>query len=296
MLPGLRFTSVLCTQPRHLAGVGAIILVATACSMFWGRLAFAFFAEPILNMDAQLTAWLAGTEHIDNIVRMGDDSGYFVILPGCSSFANVSLVVLTWILGDPILDRLLSLRDFLWCGLACASVIAVNIGRLSIMAFNMDGYFVLHSELGAAISQCCHSGNHRWNQHLCVHAARGWHMFKRAVGLLLALTIGWKIAIGMAPRLPQHENFIVRLSDFFGRQHLAVAQAADINDALPLVEATKDNCRVTAVKLDSRGIEPLLGSGSGGSDDQVFSCFAGQFTKLRRSGLGWSITTGRALC
>jgi hypothetical protein len=37
--------------------------------MLWGRLAFGFFAEPILNIDAQLTAWLAGTDHIDNVVN-----------------------------------------------------------------------------------------------------------------------------------------------------------------------------------------------------------------------------------
>jgi hypothetical protein len=147
---GLALYIVLSIQPPSASRRGAIILLATACSMLWGRLAFAFFAEPILNIDAQLTAWLAGTDHIDNVVRMSHDSGYVVIMSGCSSFANVSLAVLTWIMVSQVLDRLPSIHDFLWCGLTCVLVIAVNICRLSIMAFNMDSYLTLHSGWGAA--------------------------------------------------------------------------------------------------------------------------------------------------
>jgi hypothetical protein len=147
---GLALYIVLSIQLPSASRRGAIILLATACSMLWARLAFGVFAEPILNIDAQLTAWLAGTDHVDNVVRMSHDSGYVVIMPGCSSFENVSLAVLTWIMLSQVLDRLPTIRDFLWCGLTCVLVIAVNICRLSIMAFNTDSYLTVHSIWGAA--------------------------------------------------------------------------------------------------------------------------------------------------
>jgi hypothetical protein len=143
---------ILCAKPSSTRSRGAIILLATTCTMLWGRLAFAFFADPILKMDAQLTAWLKGTERIGNMVHIADGSGYLAILPACSSFANVSLAILAWVIVIQSLARPLFVRDFLWCGLACASVIAVNAGRLSIMASNMNGYLAGHSEWGAAIA------------------------------------------------------------------------------------------------------------------------------------------------
>ena len=73
---------------------GAVIVLATTVPMLWSRLLFQFFATPILHIDASLVGWLLGTHRAGTIVDFADGSGVLVILPACSSLANVSLRIL----------------------------------------------------------------------------------------------------------------------------------------------------------------------------------------------------------
>jgi hypothetical protein len=130
---------------------GATILLATSFSMLWSPLLFAFLSKPILDADAALTAWLRGTPRIGNMVRFADNSGYLVVFPGCSSFANVSLALLTWVLVSQSVGHRSSIRDIFWCLFACAAVIAVNVSRLSIMATDMHQFVTVHNPWGNAI-------------------------------------------------------------------------------------------------------------------------------------------------
>ena len=120
--------------------------------MFWSRLLFACFSKPILNIDAALTAWLKGTAHSGNMVRFADNSGYVVIFPGCSSFGNVSLAFLAWVLVSQSVGHRWSVSDIFWCLLACAAVIVVNVGRLSMMATNMNDFMTIHNQWGNAVA------------------------------------------------------------------------------------------------------------------------------------------------
>ena len=138
------------TSPTQLRG--AIILLATSFSMLWSRLLFAFFSKPILDIDAALTAWLKGTARVGNMVRFADNSGYVVIFPPCSSFGNVSLAFLTWVLVSQSVGHRWSVRDILWCLLACAAVVVVNVSRLSMMATNMNVFMAVHNEWGNAVA------------------------------------------------------------------------------------------------------------------------------------------------
>src|SRR5262249_28380828 len=95
---GLALYIIVWTEALSSRLRGAVILLATSVSMFWSRLVFDFLCKPILNIDATLTAWLKGTARVGNMVRFADNSGYIVILPACSSFGNVSLAFLTWVL------------------------------------------------------------------------------------------------------------------------------------------------------------------------------------------------------
>jgi hypothetical protein len=131
---------------------GAIVLLALTVPMLWSRLLFQFFAKIILNIDATLVATLLGTEGTGNTVRFADDSGYMVVLPPCSSLANMSLAFLCWIAVTQWAKHRWTAVDILWSLLACASVIAVNVSRISLMGMSRSNYIAIHSQWGDLVT------------------------------------------------------------------------------------------------------------------------------------------------
>ena len=131
---------------------GALILLAATVPMLWSRLLFQFFANFILEIDASLIGWLLGTERTGNMVRFANDSGYLVIMPPCSSLANMSLAFLCWITVSEFAGHRRALSDLGWCLLACGSVLVVNVGRLSAMGISLRHYEAIHSQIGSAVT------------------------------------------------------------------------------------------------------------------------------------------------
>jgi len=131
---------------------GAIILFALTVPMLWSRLMFQFLAKPILNIDASLVASLLGTERVGNTVKFLDGSGYMVVLAPCSSLANMSLAFLCWVSMTQWVKHRWTTADILWSMLACASVIAVNITRISIMGLSHDHYQAIHNQWGDLVT------------------------------------------------------------------------------------------------------------------------------------------------
>jgi hypothetical protein len=131
---------------------GAVIMVAACVPMLWSRLLFQFFAGVILQIDATLVSWLLHTRRSGDIVDFADGSGVLVILPACSSLANVSLALLCWITVSRSVDHKRSPYDLFWCLMACASVVAVNVTRISFMGWSQWHYATFHSPLGAAVA------------------------------------------------------------------------------------------------------------------------------------------------
>ncbi|WP_027582709.1 hypothetical protein [Bradyrhizobium sp. Ai1a-2] len=131
---------------------GALIMVATCVPMLWSRLLFQFFADLILQIDASLVSWLLHTHRRGDIVDFADGSGILVILPACSSIANVSLALLCWVTVSQSVGHKRSVYDPLWCLMACVSVIAVNVTRMSFMGWSQWHYEAFHSPLGAAVA------------------------------------------------------------------------------------------------------------------------------------------------
>jgi hypothetical protein len=127
---------------------GAVILLALTVPMLWSRLLFQFFAKPILDVDAMLVAGLLGTERIGNMVQFADGSGYMIVLAPCSSLANMSMAFLCWVSITQWAKHRWSAIDLLWSTLTCASVIAVNVTRISLMGVSRDHYHAIHSEMG----------------------------------------------------------------------------------------------------------------------------------------------------
>jgi hypothetical protein len=137
---GLALYILLFTQEDLPMRRGALILLATAVPMFWSRLLFQLFANFILEVDASLVGWLLGADRTGNMVRFANDSGYLVIMPPCSSLANMSLAFLCWITVSEVAGHRRTLSDLGWCLLACGSVLAVNVGRLSAMGISVRHY------------------------------------------------------------------------------------------------------------------------------------------------------------
>jgi hypothetical protein len=131
---------------------GALILVATTVPMLWSRLLFQFFADLILQIDASLVSWLLRTRRSGDIVDFADGSGVLVILPMCSSLANVSLALLCWVTVSQSVGHKRSPYDLFWCLMACMSVVAVNVTRISFMGLSQWHYATFHSPWGAAVA------------------------------------------------------------------------------------------------------------------------------------------------
>ena len=127
---------------------GAFILLATTVPMLWSRLLFRFFANLILQIDASLVSWLLGTHRTGDIVDFADGSGVLVILPGCSSLANVSLAILCWVTVSQLADHKRCAYDLFWCLMACISVMAVNVTRISLMGLSPWHYAMIHGSWG----------------------------------------------------------------------------------------------------------------------------------------------------
>ena len=131
---------------------GAFIILATTVPLLWSRLLFQLFASLILGVDASLVSWLLGTQRTGNLVEFADGSAQLVILPACSSLANVSLAFLCWVTLSQLMCHKKSVYDLLWCLLACASVVAVNVTRMAISGLSQWHYATFHSYWGDTVA------------------------------------------------------------------------------------------------------------------------------------------------
>lgn len=142
---------VILSKPVASTRRGALILLATTVPMLWSRLIFQFLANLILQIDASFVAWILGTQRTGDIVEFADGSGVLVILPACSSLANVSIAFLCWVTVSQWVGHKRSAYDVWWCFMACISVVAVNATRISIQGLSQWHYATFHSSWGDAI-------------------------------------------------------------------------------------------------------------------------------------------------
>ena len=131
---------------------GAVILLALTVPMLWSQLLFQLFAKIILDVDAWLVASLMGTDRVGNMIGFVDASGYMVVLPACSSLANMSLAFLCWVSITQWAEHRWSGWDILWSLLVCISVITVNVTRISLMGLSHEHYHMIHGDLGDMVA------------------------------------------------------------------------------------------------------------------------------------------------
>lgn len=144
---------VLCTSPRGSAQWrSAAIFCAICVPMLWGPLLLMAWPLPLLTIDAFLVGSVTGAKQSGNVVTFLDGAHTLQIWPPCSSFHNISQAGLAWVALRLTLGRNLVLTDALWAGLAMTAAVAVNLGRLSLMAVSLDYFSTVHGPLGSQIA------------------------------------------------------------------------------------------------------------------------------------------------
>ena len=97
-------------------------------------------------------------------------------------------------------------------------------------------------------------------------------MFRLVVALLLALTVGWKVALSLTNNPVDHDDFKPMLIEFLDRQHFAVTEANDI-DGVSTLKAVAGDCRLLITRMDARGWNHDMIQDFASADDRVFFVF-----------------------
>ncbi|WP_431267185.1 hypothetical protein [Dankookia sp. P2] len=139
-------------RPESPMRRGAWILLATTGAMFWGRVLLFSASGPVLDTDARMVGWLTGMETIGNTVRFAGGDGHVWIAPFCSSLSNISLAILCWVLFAQHRGVAWSPASVGWCLLACLSVVAVNVTRISLMVLHPAQFDFIHGPVGSAVA------------------------------------------------------------------------------------------------------------------------------------------------
>ncbi len=97
-------------------------------------------------------SFVTGSDSQGNVIFLKSGTGVLWIADACSSFQNISLAILCWVMfmayrGRP--ER--TLNDYWVCVLACLNVVVINVARISIIALRPEYYETVHGPYGAAV-------------------------------------------------------------------------------------------------------------------------------------------------
>jgi exosortase/archaeosortase family protein len=126
----------------------AIICLAMAGALLWGRLLLALLAHPLLDLDAFLVARLAGVAQEGNVIAYADGSGAMAVAPGCSSFQGISLALVFWATVNQWFEVPFGRRPLAWLAAAVAATVAVNVARIAALAYFPAYFESIHNGLG----------------------------------------------------------------------------------------------------------------------------------------------------
>ncbi|PJG60178.1 hypothetical protein CUC53_03365 [Aeromonas cavernicola] len=134
------------------------IVFGFTVAVLWGQQVFALLSGPVLALDAwgvskwlQLLGWQTYWEG-NRIERIGGHS--LIVLKGCSSFAQIYLVVLAWLVSSCWLTPQHTWRQRLPLLLfVCVLYIGANQLRLVLMSVDVRWYRWLHSGSWAQLYQ-----------------------------------------------------------------------------------------------------------------------------------------------
>lgn len=140
------------TASDKAARRAAAIVFALTIPLFWARLLFAGFSDMLLRFDAQLVGWFVGTKPVGNVVPLADGSGSMFIAPACSSFANLSLAVLSAAVFVNLRSGRWSRASIGWALASAAAVVTINVMRIGLIGLYPSHYALIHGPVGAAVA------------------------------------------------------------------------------------------------------------------------------------------------
>lgn len=148
------YTVLAFPKDRYLRAA-AIVMLALATQLFWGRILFDLVAVQIEIADAKLAAGLLSLLHQpvslqDNLIATGNHQ--IVIYDGCTSFHNISIAMLAWVTITKLARPDWRHHDLATAALLVAVTVAMNSVRLFLMASSApDMLDFWHVGLGAQL-------------------------------------------------------------------------------------------------------------------------------------------------
>jgi len=143
-------------RDEPFARASALLILAIAIRDPTTQLFLTLFANQILSFDTWLTflslSSFYGTSFSmqGNLISHADSYG-LLILTGCSSFVNLSLVLLFWLALSLRYKPRLSGKDIAIAFMLSVGVIGLNTFRLTLMAIDQYWYQLLHDGSGALV-------------------------------------------------------------------------------------------------------------------------------------------------
>ena len=130
-----------------------VLMFGITIPMLWARLLFASMSNTILAIDAQMVSLVVGTKAEGNMIPFWDGTGVLFLEPACSSLTNVSLALLCGVFFMSVFDRSWSRAVIKAVVLACLATVAINVARMSAIAFFPTYYDVIHGTIGASVAE-----------------------------------------------------------------------------------------------------------------------------------------------
>ncbi|HLZ65333.1 MAG TPA: hypothetical protein VKQ29_03825 [Aliidongia sp.] len=145
-------------RPRDIHyRAGVIIFIAAGARELWVATAMKMLSPWLLHVDAVLTRTTLGllghsVTVTGNLIET-DQGMVLAVLMTCSSFANISLALLTWLVLTRWLRPYFQRRD-LWAALMVTlAVITINLTRLTIMGLGPANYALAHGPIGQTATE-----------------------------------------------------------------------------------------------------------------------------------------------
>jgi hypothetical protein len=131
---------------------GFVVLLSLCFSLFWAREFSRVFMDYILRFDTLMVATVTGTESTGNLIRAADGSTTLIVGEQCSSFTNLSLSVLGWMVARCHYGTRGRMRSLVFIFLLALVVVTINTIRIGVIALDPALYELAHGNVGSTIA------------------------------------------------------------------------------------------------------------------------------------------------